>query len=462
MTEHFDLLCIGGGSGGVATANRAASHGARVCLVEAGRMGGTCVNVGCVPKKIMWTAGQIAHGLEDAAGYGFSVPEHSFDWHTIRSARDDYVRKLNGAYERYLGTNKVEIVRGHAKFVGRKIVDVGGRRISADHIVIAVGGHPARPNLPGAELGITSDGFFELESQPRRMAIVGAGYIAVEVAGLMQALGTRVTHFLRRDHFLHDFDTMLRDQLMAHMQADGVSFVTRFSIARVDQEKDGMYLTGYDDASHGPFDCVLWAIGRAPNTGSLELEATDVTVHRDGTIPVDAFQQTSVPGIYAVGDIIGHHELTPVAIAAGRRLADRIFGGQADRRLVYENVPTVVFSHPPIGTVGLSEEAAFARHGEEAKVYETGFTPMYHAFTKRQVRMSMKLVVVGAQEKVVGCHAIGPGSDEMLQGFAVAVKMGATKQDFDDTVAIHPTAAEEMVTMKTARPARATPEENRS
>jgi len=455
MTTHFDLLCIGGGSGGVATANRAGLHGARVGLVESGRMGGTCVNVGCVPKKIMWTAAQFAHGLEDAAGYGFTVPAHDFDWSALRTARDAYVRNLNAAYERYLGSNRVQIIRGRARFTGPRTVEVDGTVCSADHIVIAVGGRPTVPGIPGAELGITSDGFFELATQPRTMAVVGGGYIAVETAGLMQALGTQVTQLLRRDHVLHDFDRMLRRELMTHMRAAGVNTVTGFTPARVERAPDGLWLHGEDGRREGPFDTVLWAVGRHPDTAGLGLAAAGIATAEDGVIPVDTWQQTSVAGVYAVGDVIGHHQLTPVAIAAGRRLADRLFGGQAGRHLDYENIPTVVFSHPAIGTVGLTENAALERFGDAARVYETRFTPMIHAFTTRQVKMSMKLVVAGTEELIVGCHVIGPGADEMLQGFAVAVRMGATKRQFDDTVAIHPTAAEELVTLKTSRPARA-------
>jgi glutathione reductase (NADPH) len=453
---HFDLICIGGGSGGVATANRAASHGARAALVESGRLGGTCVNVGCVPKKIMWTAAQMAESLRDAAGYGFSVPPHGFDWAKLVAARDAYVRNLNATYERVLLGNKVAVMRGRATLAGARAVEVDGQRLSADHVLVATGGHPRVPDIPGAELGITSDGFFALQAQPRRMAIVGAGYVAVEVAGVMHALGSEVTLCLRRDHFLHSFDAMLRDALMQHMEGAGVRVLRHCQPARLARAADGIVLHDAGGAAHGPFDCVLWAIGRTPSTAGIGLEAAGVAVRPDGVIPVDEWQATSAPGIFAVGDVIGHHELTPVAIAAGRRLADRLFGGKAGRKLDYENIPTVIFSHPPIGTVGLSEEAAVARLGEAAvRAYETAFTPMIHGLSGRAIKMRMKLVVSGPEEKVVGCHAIGPGADEMLQGFAVAVKMGATKAQFDDTVAIHPTAAEEMVTMKASRPARA-------
>jgi glutathione reductase (NADPH) len=457
MTKHFDLLCIGGGSGGVATANRAASYGARVALVESGRMGGTCVNVGCVPKKIMWTAGQFAHAFEDAAGFGFSVTPHEFHWSRLKAARDIYVANLNGGYERNLRKNGVEIIGGRAKLTGPKSVEVAGETITADHILIAVGGRPKVPAIPGAELGITSDGFFELAEQPRRLAVVGAGYIAVEIGGLMRALGSEVTQCLRRDHFLHNFDRSLRTSLMEHMQADGIRFATHFTPARLERIGGELWLHGEDGTKQGPFDAVMWAIGREPVTDALGLDAAGVATDERGCVPTDAFQDTNVAGIHAVGDVTGHDELTPVAIAAGRRLADRLFDGQSDRRLAYENIATVVFSHPPIGTVGLTEHDALARFGPDTQVYETRFGPMSHAFVQRMVKTTMKLVVAGPEQRIVGCHVIGPGADEMMQGFAVAVRMGATKRDFDDTVAIHPTAAEELVTMKTARPAQADP-----
>jgi glutathione reductase (NADPH) len=455
MARHFDLLTIGAGSGGVATSNRAASYGARVAIIESGRIGGTCVNVGCVPKKVMWNGAMIAHALDDAADYGFRIGAHDFDWPTLRTQRDEHVRQLNGYYEKNLAKNGVEIVRGSARFVGPRTVKVGAETFTADHVVIAVGGRPLVPSIPGAALGITSDGFFELAAQPRKVAIAGAGYVAVELAGLLNALGSEVTLLTRRAHLLNDFDTMLRTELVAQMQADGIRLIHCTHISQVAKQPGGLRIEHVGGPAIEGMDCLIWAVGREPNTDRLDLRATGVSVDALGDIPVDAFQATNVPGIYAVGDIIGRFELTPVAIAAGRRLADRLFGGMKDRKLDYEDIPTVLFTHPAIGTVGLSEEAAVKVHGaQDVKVYETSFTPMLHAFTKRKVKCAMKLVVAGAEEKIVGCHIIGPGADEMLQGFAVAVRMGATKRDFDDTVAIHPTAAEELVTMRNSRAAR--------
>ena len=453
MAQHYDLIIIGGGSGGVAVSNRAGSYGARCLLIEKGRLGGTCVNVGCVPKKIMWNGAQLAHALEDAADYGFRLAAHEFDWATLKRERDRHVRDLNGHYAKYLASTKVELIAGDAHFVGPRSIEVAGRRYSADHVVIATGGHPVVPDLPGAQYGITSDGFFELDRLPRKVAIVGAGYVAAELSGVLRALGSEVTVVLRRERLLMSFDPLLREALMQHMRADGIEFLINTQLVGLEQDvHGGLSLLCASGTRLGGFDTVIWAIGRAPNTRGLDLTATGLALDELGFVPTDAFQETAVAGIYAIGDVAGRAALTPVAIAAGRRLADRLFGGMRDRKLDYENIPTVIFSHPPIGTVGLNEQEALQRYpAEQLKIYQARFTPMYHAFTTRKVETAMKLVVAGAQETVVGCHIIGPGADEMLQGFAVAVRMGATKRDFDDTVAIHPTVAEELVTMRGAR-----------
>jgi glutathione reductase (NADPH) len=457
MTEHYDLLTIGGGSGGVAVSNRAASYGRRCLLIEKGRLGGTCVNVGCVPKKVMWNGAEIAGALEDATDYGFRVEAHAFDWATLKRNRDEHVLDLNGRYARYLAGNKVDILAGTARFVAPKTVTIGAQRYSADHVVIATGGRPIVPDVPGAHYGITSDGFFELETLPRKVAIVGAGYIAVELAGVLHALGSEVTIVLRRERLLGSFDPMLRETLMEQMREDEIELVTSTPIIGLEKGLHGeLTLPCSSGTRLGGFDTVIWAIGRAPSTHDLDLAATGLAADELGFVSTDGYQQTSVPGIYAIGDVSGRAALTPVAIAAGRRLADRLFGGMPERKLSYENIPTVVFSHPPIGTIGLTEPEAVQRFGvEPVKIYEASFTPMYYAFTTRKVRAAMKLVVVGPDEKIIGCHVIGPGADEMLQGFAVAVRMGATKRDFDDTVAIHPTVAEELVTMRATRPAAA-------
>ncbi|MFM7627648.1 MAG: glutathione-disulfide reductase [Gammaproteobacteria bacterium] len=448
--SRHDLVVIGGGSGGLACAQRAVEYGAKVVLVESARLGGTCVNVGCVPKKVMWNAAQIAHAAHDAEHYGFDLKIGGHDWAALRAARDAYVLRLNGIYERNLGNKKVELVRGHAAFVGPKEVRVGDRLLEAPQVVIATGGRPSLPHIPGADLGITSDGFFELETRPQRIAIVGSGYIAVEIAGVFAAFGSEVTMVLRRDRLLRHFEAMLGDGLRQIMQDDGVRFLDHAAPAALERDTDGtLRLLLQDGRIAGPFDAVLWAIGREPIVEGIGLDRAGVQLDTSGFIAVDRLQQTNIGGIHAIGDVTGQAQLTPVAIAAGRRLADRVFGGMEGRHLDYSDIPTVVFSHPPIGTVGISEAAAVERYGvTQVKVYNSGFVPMYHALTPRKPRAAMKLVTVGPEQRIVGCHVIGAGADEMLQGFAVALKMGATKRDFDDTVAIHPTSAEEFVTMR--------------
>jgi len=451
--HDYDLIAIGGGSGGIATCNRAGSYGARCLLIEKDdRLGGTCVNRGCVPKKVMWNAASVAHLLHDAPGYGFEVQVGGFDWNALVTKREAYIHNINKAYDTYLGKNGVTVEHGDARLIDAHTVAIGHgdaeRRFSAAHIVLAPGGAPVVPDLPGAELAITSDGFFELEEQPKRVAVIGAGYIAVELAGMLAALGSEVTLAIRHASALRNFDPMLQERLMESLEAGGVTVATGFTAERFERRGDAIDLVGGEERTLSGFDCVILAIGRAPSTGTLGLEAAGVTVDERGYIPVDAYQQSNVESVFALGDVTGQAELTPVAIAAGRRLADRLFDGRTDRHLDYENIATVVFSHPPIATVGLSEPAARERFGDAVTVYETAFTPMFNAFTEHRTKAAMKLVTVGEEQRVVGCHLFGPGADEMLQGFAVAIRMGATKRDLDDTVAIHPTSSEELVTMR--------------
>lgn len=444
----YDLFVIGGGSGGVAHARRAAQYGAKVAVAEHGPLGGTCVNVGCVPKKVMWYAASHAHHFAHAADYGFDVAVHGHDWRAIKSRRDAYVHRLNDIYENLLDDSGVDYLTGNAHFVDAHTVAVGDSEHSAERIVIATGGRPSVPAIPGAELGITSDGFFQLAERPQRVLVVGSGYIAVELAGVFNALGSHTQVLVRKEGLIRSFDTMLGAELIAAMRNDGVAVETLVIPRSLEKTADGIVLHADHGRSFGPADCVLWAIGREPNSADLELAKAGVATAPDGTIPVDDMQQTNVGHIFALGDVTGRPALTPVAIAAGRRLADRLYGDMPDRHLDYKLIPTVVFSHPPIGTVGMTEAEARAEHGDAIKVYTSGFTPMYYALGKQKQRSSMKLITVGADERVVGCHIIGEGADEMLQGFAVAIRMGATKADFDDTVAIHPTSAEELVTMR--------------
>jgi glutathione reductase (NADPH) len=446
--QSFDLISIGGGSGGLACAQRAAEFGAKVAVIESHRVGGTCVNVGCVPKKVMWNAVSVALGIADAGDYGFTVAGGGNDWQVLKRKRDAYVLRLNGIYERNLAAKGVTYLRGAARFLDKDAVEVNGERLSARHIVIATGGKAMVPKLPGAEFGITSDGFFSLEQRPKRVAIAGSGYVACELAGAFHELGSEVELFIRKDHLLTSFDAMLGKSLMREMRDQGIEIHRHVVPARIREQSGQKTLAAADGREFSGFDCLLWAVGRSANVTGLDLERAGIAIDDGDFVATDGFQNTNVPGVYAIGDVTGRAALTPVAIAAGRRLSDRLFGGNTDRRLEYNMIPTVVFTHPPIGTVGASEAEARAQYGDAVKVYIADFTPMYHALTTRKTHTDMKLVCVGPEQRIVGCHVIGTGADEMLQGFAVAIRMGATKRDFDDTVAIHPTSAEELVTMR--------------
>ena len=447
MTQVWDLIVIGGGSGGLACAQRAARHGARVVIAEPGPLGGTCVNVGCVPKKLMYHAADVANVLVDAADYGFSLAPAGHDFAALKSRRDAYVAKLRGIYLENVERSGATLIRARARLVEPGRVETGGAEHAAPHVVIATGGRPAVPELPGAELGITSDGFFALESLPASVAIVGSGYVAAELSGVFAALGSRVAVFTRHDRVLRSFDTMLSERLMAAMRADGIELVTGAETVALEAAADGRRVSLADGRSFGAYDCVVWAVGREPLTAELGLESAGVALRADGAIATDLKQDTNVAGVHAIGDVTGRSELTPVAIAAGRRLADRLFGGEPDRHLDYRLIPTVVFSHPPIGTVGLSEAEARDSYGDVVETFSHDFMPLYHGITRRRRRAEVKLVTAGPERRIVGLHAIGMGADELLQGFAVALRLGATKRDFDDTVAIHPTSAEELVTL---------------
>ena len=448
MTARIQTIVIGGGSGGLAFAQRAAQYGREVIVVEGGRLGGTCVNQGCVPKKVMWYAAELAHALTDAAGYGFQVGQTAHDWAALKDARDAYIERLNGIYARNLASRGVTHIDAWAHFTGPLTVATADQEWQAEHVVVATGGTPTFPHLPGAELGLSSDDFFELPERPRRVALIGSGYISVELAGVMRSLGSEVELFMRRDGVLRSFDPMLSENLMECMQLDGIVLHPRTDVVALEGGPGAVTVKTRDGEQREPYDAVFWAIGREPRSASLRLDLAGVAVDERGYITTDRYQKTNADGVFAIGDVTGRLALTPVAIAAGRRLADRLYGGQPTRHLDYENVPTVIFTHPPIGTVGMTEPEARAKYGNTVKMYTSRFTPMYHALTPRRMPAAMKLVTVGTDERIVGLHVIGEGADEMLQGFAVAVRMGATKKDFDDTVAIHPTSAEEFVTMR--------------
>ncbi len=450
-TKRFDLIVIGGGSGGLAVAETAAMYGKRVAVIEAGELGGTCVNNGCVPKKVMWYAAQIAHAVDDAPAFGIPASRGKTDWQALVGDRERYIDGIRDYWNGYVADSGIEHVRGFARFADRRSVIVGGERYEADHIVIATGGKPIVPPVPGAALGITSDEFFGLEALPRRVAIVGGGYIGVELAGVLRALGSAVTLVALEERILEAFDPLMSEVLMVRMREQGIELHPGYAVAGLAETAEGIAVDASDGRRLDGFDTVIWAVGRRANTADLNLAVAGVDVRANGIVPTDDYQNTSVPGIYAIGDITGRMPLTPVAIAAGRKLAARLFGGQPGAKVDYDNIPSVVFAHPPVATVGLTEPQARERHDRVA-IYETRFTPMRHALGSHGGETAMKLVCVGENQRIAGIHIIGDNADEMLQGFAVAVKMGATKADFDSTIAIHPTSAEELVTLRTARP----------
>lgn len=449
--NHFDYLVIGGGSGGIASANRAAMYGKKVALIEAKHLGGTCVNVGCVPKKAMWFAGQVADACRYGPDYGFALnleeQLRTFSWSKLVESRSAYISRIHDSYERVLANNDITVINGYGRFIDARTVEVNGEHYTADHITIATGGEPMIPDVPGAGYGIDSDAFFDLTERPNRVAVLGAGYIAVELAGVLNALGSETHLLVRRHKPLRSFDDMLSDTLVEIMATEGPQLHTGCVPREITKENDGSLTVHLENGQDLNVDMVIWAAGRKPHTSGINLAAAGVSVDNRGYIPVDKYQNTNIAGIYAVGDNIGKVELTPVAVAAGRRLSERLFNNKPDEHLNYDNVATVVFSHPPIGTVGLTEQDAREQYGE-VKVYTSQFTAMYSALTSHRQPSRMKLVTAGSEEKIVGIHVIGHGADEMLQGFAVALKMGATKADFDNTVAIHPTSAEEFVTMR--------------
>ena len=448
MSECFDLIVLGGGSGGMATARRAASYGKRVALIERGRLGGTCVNVGCVPKKVMWHAADFAERAAAAVDYGFAGGVLEHDWPRLVANRARYVERLNGIYARNLDKDGVENIAGEASFVDPHTVAVNDRELTGAHVLIATGGKSRWPDIPGAALGTDSDGFFEWQERPRRVALSGSGYIACELAGILRALGSDVTLLLRREHVLKAFDAMLGDTLIERMREVGIEIQMNREAAEVLDADGGIRVRFTDGDESQTFDRLIWAIGRDANVAALGLAQIGLELAADGTVAVDEWQDTAIDGVHALGDVAGGPELTPVAIAAGRRLADRLFGGKPESRLDYRNIPSVAFTHPPIGTVGLSEAQARAQYGDDAvRIYTSHYVALYHGVLEHKVPSDMKLVCAGTDETVIGAHVIGDGADEMIQGFAVAVKMGATKADFDSTVAIHPTSAEEFVTM---------------
>ncbi|MFM9318680.1 glutathione-disulfide reductase [Streptococcus sp. ST16] len=447
--REYDIIAIGGGSGGIATMNRAGEHGAKAAVIEEKKLGGTCVNVGCVPKKIMWYGAQIAESFHHyGPDYGFTSSDVQFDFAKLRQNREAYIDRARSSYDGSFKRNGVDLIEGRAHFVDSHTVSVNGELIRAKHIVIATGARPSIPTIPGAELGGSSDDVFAWEQLPESVAILGAGYIAVELAGVLHALGVKTDLFVRRDRPLRTFDSYIVEGLVNEMEKTGLPLHTHKVPVKLEETEQGITIHFEDGSSHTASQ-VIWATGRRPNVDGLELEKAGVTLNERGFIQVDEYQNTVVDGIYALGDVTGEKELTPVAIKAGRTLSERLFNGKTSAKMDYTTIPTVVFSHPAIGTVGLTEDQAIKEYGQDnIKVYKSSFASMYSAVTNHRQESRFKLITAGADEKVVGLHGLGYGVDEMIQGFAVAIKMGATKADFDATVAIHPTASEEFVTMR--------------
>lgn len=447
--QAFDCVVLGGGSGGLAMAKRAADLGARVALLEPAALGGTCVHRGCVPKKILWNAAEVAQHVGHAADYGWPAPAGgSFGWAELARKRAAYLERLRGVYASQLDQRGIVHIPAAGRLEGDGRVRAGAQLLHAPHVVIATGGVPYRPDVPGAELGLTSDDFFALPALPARAAVVGAGYIAVELASVLAALVSAVTLFVRGERLLRNFDDRLGEALAAAFVQQGIGIEFRHALAKLERQADGQVAVVGADAERASFDALFWATGRVPHLAAIGLDRVGLSPDEKGVLPVDAASRTAAHGVYAIGDVTGEPALTPVAIAAGRRLAERLFGHGDPPPIDPDTVPSVVFTHPPLASVGLSEARARERHGAAVRVYESAFVPLYHAMTEEKPRTLVKLITAGAEERVVGLHMVGPGVDEVLQGFAVAIRMGATKADFDHTIAIHPTTAEEVVTLR--------------
>eukprot|EP00604_Paraphysomonas_vestita_P002706 CAMPEP_0174818402 /NCGR_PEP_ID=MMETSP1107-20130205/1068_1 /TAXON_ID=36770 /ORGANISM="Paraphysomonas vestita, Strain GFlagA" /LENGTH=474 /DNA_ID=CAMNT_0016030181 /DNA_START=55 /DNA_END=1479 /DNA_ORIENTATION=+ len=459
--NHFDLIVIGAGSGGVSLAERAAGYNAKVAIFEGGAYGGTCVNVGCVPKKIMYNAAHMAETIHEASEYGFNVEKKGFNWQKLKTSRDNYVRSLSNIYKSFLPDIGITVVSEIASFVGtssetgRTTIIAGGQEYTANHVAITVGGAPDTLQIPGGEYAINSDGFFTLESLPKKVAMIGAGYIGVELAGVLHGLGSETSLFVRGETPLRNFDVMIRTHLTEAMRKSGLKVHSGSILQKIEKETDETFTIYLENGDvHSGYEVVIAAIGRHPLTERLNLSSVNITTFGKGYIPVDEYQNTTTPGIYALGDVCGKVELTPMAVAAGRRLADRLFGGIPNAKVDYTNVPTVVFSHPVIGTIGLTEEEAYEKYSkDDIRIYNSEFVNLYYGpfldgdlMSEEKPLTKYKLICLGPEERVIGLHCIGMSSDEVIQGFGVAIKMGATKANFDSCVAIHPTASEELVT----------------
>ncbi len=448
MSYEFDLFVIGAGSGGVRAARFSAGFGAKVAVAESRYLGGTCVNVGCVPKKLLVYGAHFAEEFEQASGFGWTLGTSSFDWSTLIANKDREINRLNGIYRNLLVNSGVTLLEGHARLTGPNEVEVNGQRHTAKHILIATGGWPQIPDIPGREHAISSNEAFFLKELPKRVLVVGGGYIAVEFAGIFQGLGAETSLLYRGEMFLRGFDGSVRKHLHEELLKRGMDVQFNADIARIDKQPDGSLSATLKDGRVLEADCVFYATGRRPMLDNLGLEATGVTLDKRGFVQVNDLYQTDEPSILAIGDVIGRVQLTPVALAEGMAVARRLFKPEQYRPVDYNMIPTAVFSLPNIGTVGLSEEQAL-EEGHTVQVFESSFRPMKLTLTECQERTFMKLVVDAETDKVLGCHMVGPEAGEIVQGLAIAMKAGATKQHFDETIGVHPTAAEEFVTMRT-------------
>jgi glutathione reductase (NADPH) len=449
MSKHFDLLVIGAGSGGLAAATRAASFGAKVAIIENNKIGGTCVNVGCVPKKIMWYSAQFSELLDLARQFGFQQQSLDFDFSILVKHRENYIKSLRANYVKRMDSDKITYLSGTAAFLDKKTVNVNSKDYSADHIIIATGCHSDTLEIPGENYAIDSDAFFHLTSLPKKITIIGAGYIAVELACMMQRFGSQVKIIMRNDKPLRHFDAMISDKMAEMMAQQGIELFEHHAIQAIKRNKIGKLSLHFEKhKTISNQDLVLAAIGRSPRHDEMGLKSIGVKTDKKGFIHTDKNDKTNVKHIYAIGDVAGKKLLTPVAVATGRKLASRIFA-HSKEIMHYEYIPTVIFSHPPIGTVGLSEADAIAKHGKSnIVIYTSKFRSMLYGLARDVPSSYMKLITLKKSKKVIGCHLIDPHADEILQGFAVAIRMGATKSDFDHTIGIHPTSAEELVTMR--------------
>ncbi|MCF4965889.1 glutathione-disulfide reductase [Nostoc sp. CMAA1605] len=450
MTYDFDLFVIGAGSGGIATARRAAEYGAKVGIAEFDRLGGTCVNRGCVPKKLMVYASRFPGAMEEAQGYGWSPVQSSLNWEEMITRVNNEVTRLNGIYQRMLDNSKVQIYQGRAKFIDSHTIEIGDTKVTADKILIAVGGTPVRPDVPGIEHALISDDVFNMNPQPKRIVILGGGYIGCEFACILNGLGTEVIQVIRQDKILRGFDDDLRTEIQEGMIRHGIRIINNIKTVEITKTDNGVSVKVQTDEEENILaDAIsLAALGRKPNTDNIGLENTGVKVDEAGMILVDQYSRTAEEHIYSVGDCTSKFQLTPVAINEGRALADTVFGGKS-RVMSYENIPTAIFTSPEAATVGLTEAEAIEKYGSDRiKVYRSRFRPMYYTLAGKEEKTMMKLVVNQETDQVLGAHMVGDYAAEIIQGVAIAVKMGAKKADFDATVGIHPSSAEEFVTMR--------------